>query len=87
MFAATARRTALRMFPARAALYSTESSGAVRSAGGSFAKKEAAQEEMYMRKREAEKLEHLNEELDAKYHPKEGQAAAKDNAKAPKKDE
>ncbi|KAI9139885.1 mitochondrial ATPase inhibitor, IATP-domain-containing protein [Paraphysoderma sedebokerense] len=57
------------------------SDGSVREAGGSFKKREAAAEEKYFRKQDAEKIAHLKEELS---HKKP--APGKNNTKKPEKE-
>ncbi|KAI9179375.1 hypothetical protein H9P43_004694 [Blastocladiella emersonii ATCC 22665] len=65
---------------AAAARAYTDDAGSVRAAKGSFAKREAAQEEQFFRKREsinAEKVEHLDEELKEHYGKDAEKAAEK----------
>lgn len=45
---------------------STSGSGDIRGAGGSFGKKEKAQEEQYFRQKEKEELEQFKKKLDEK---------------------
>ena len=48
----------------------SDSSGAIRSAGGAWAQRESTAEELYFRKLEAEKLENLKKEV-SKAHQEE----------------
>ncbi|CAG7725284.1 unnamed protein product [Allacma fusca] len=45
------------------AMYSSDEAGAIRAAGGSFAKKEEAQENQYFHKLQTEQLKKLKEHL------------------------
>lgn len=67
------RGTATRSFSVRAALADKGSGGSIREAGGIIADREAAQENVYFKKLEAEQLKELQKKHDSEieHHEKE----------------